>query len=73
VSDRTRAEHVRWCKERAIFELEHGGPGDAAASLCSDFGKHPETQMLSQLALIGALSHSTDAAAMRRFIEGFAE
>jgi hypothetical protein len=70
--NRTRAERMRWCKERAVRELEYGGPSNAIASLASDFGKHPETEALTTMALLG-LAHTHSDTAMRRFIEGFAE
>lgn len=45
----TRNEHVAWCKQRALAELEEGaGPietraANALASMTSDLGKHPDT------------------------------
>ena len=32
-----RKEHVEWCKERALEELERSGVNAAMASLTSDF------------------------------------
>jgi hypothetical protein len=42
----TRAEHLAWCKERALAELDAGGPlaqANALASITSDLRKHPDT------------------------------
>lgn len=38
----TRAEHLAWCKERALEYLPHD-PQQALTSMFSDLGKHPET------------------------------
>lgn len=73
VEGTSRAEHVTWCKERA---LEYVGAGDlrsALASLQSDLRKHPATarhaaiDRAMSLAVIGDLD---TAAQMRTFIEG---
>ena len=39
----TRDEHIQWCKQRALLELEQSIK-NAMASLLSDLSKHPETQ-----------------------------
>jgi hypothetical protein len=71
----TRAEHVAWAKERALEYVEAGQLTDAWASIVSDFGKHEATvghyglMLGSQLVAAG---HLSTAAAMRKFIEGFA-
>jgi len=63
----TRAEHLQWCKDRAIAYLPDAAT--AYTSFMSDMGKHPETadhpalSLGLQLLLIGAVD--------RRFIEGF--
>ena len=69
----TRAEHVRWAKERALVYLKANKPSEAVASMLSDLGKHPETRELaSSIGMIGAFSaHSVEET--RKFIEGFAE
>lgn len=47
----TRQEHLKWCKERAITEMDYTGkPSSGIISLCSDLRKHPET---NSEALIG--------------------
>lgn len=70
----TRAEHMRWCKERAREYLNGGDAKEAVASMLSDLTKHPETADLVQgpLGMLGALSASNLEEA-RRFVEGFAE
>lgn len=41
---RTREEHIKWCKERAISEMNYSGkPSSALVSMASDLRKHPET------------------------------
>ena len=40
----TREEHIKWCKERAIQEMDfYKDPKKAIISMMSDIGKHPET------------------------------
>lgn len=39
----TRAEHVAWCKARALQYVDEGDLNNAFASLISDLGKHSET------------------------------
>ena len=71
---KTRAEHLQWCKDRALAYVEANDLTNAFASMGSDLGKHPETtehpgMMLGMsLMMTGALNN---AAAMRKFIEGF--
>lgn len=73
----TRAEHMRWCKHRALEYLDQEVPdvASAIASMLSDLRKHPETEQLTNalgpLGLHSAMNNDSDAA--RRFIEGFAE
>jgi hypothetical protein len=70
----TRAEHMAWCKQRALAEVEAGELHGAIASLASDFRKHPETDQPSMhmLVTVGLLHHCGNPAETRRFIEGFA-
>lgn len=51
----TRAEHLKWCKERAIesFDFDKSVP-NAVASMCSDFGKHAETRGSVQVVFLTA-------------------
>ncbi len=39
----TRAEHLQWCKDRAIEYINNGDKDQAWASMVSDLGKHRET------------------------------
>lgn len=70
----TRAEHLAWCKERALELCDAGKVQAAWTSMVSDLGKHPETaghtaiKLGSQLFMDG---HLDTARAMRRFIDGF--
>lgn len=70
----TRAEHLQWCKDRALQELEHNGPAQAWASMASDLGKHDETRNhvaigLGAQMLFGGMLNSHHE--MRKFILGF--
>jgi len=70
----TRAEHLKWCKERAIAELNGGKIADAWASMVSDMGKHPETQGHMAIELGHMLLMSGNwrtQAEVRKFIEDF--
>lgn len=71
----TRAEHVRWCKERALEYIDLGQPQMAVSSMVSDMGKHPETEdaIRSQIVhgMTAARTGTTDA--VRRWVEGFTE
>jgi hypothetical protein len=72
----SKAEHIRWAKQRALQALEHSGkPADALGSLASDFTKHPETntQMMRELVTLGMLTATGSKEEAKRFVEGFAE
>lgn len=48
----TREEHLKWCKERAIQEMDfYGEPSKGIISMMSDLRKHPETQSETLMAL----------------------
>lgn len=64
----TRAEHLAWCKERALGFLP-GDPQQAWASMASDLNKHDETRGHTAIEL-GMLMIDR-AGDMRKFIEGF--
>ncbi len=71
----TRAEHMAWCKERAMEYLEKGSQfysiGNAIASMMSDLSKHPETEGLRKLsAMLMQTVDDHDSAV--KFVEGFA-
>jgi len=71
---RTRAEHLQWCKDRALEYADQGDLGSAMASMGSDLSKHPDTanhggmELFGMLALAGQLR---TAGEIRKFIEGF--
>jgi len=68
-----RAEHLAWCKTRALAYVDVGDLPNAFASLMSDLQKHPETKghgagdLGMMLMLGGMLDTAKD---MRDFIEG---
>jgi hypothetical protein len=48
----TRQEHLEWCKERAIAEMDYyKDPSKAIISMMSDIRKHPETSSEALMAL----------------------
>lgn len=72
--DTTRAEHLEWCKKRALEYVEIGQFDNAFSSMSSNLRKHPETEkhagIVLGLALLmgGKLSTAEET---RKFIEGF--
>jgi hypothetical protein len=70
----TRAEHLAWCKQRALEYVEAGDIEQAFASMGSDMSKHPETAnhaaipLGAMMLLSGMLSSQAE---MRKFILGF--
>lgn len=69
----TRQEHLDWCKQRAREYLDKGDVANAVASMMSDLGKHPDTEVknpiLNMLGIQAAASGNIDEA--RRYIDGF--
>jgi len=69
-----RAEHLAWCKTRALGYVDLGDMASALASMGSDLDKHPQTkghpgtELGTMLLINGNLG---TAAEMRKFIEGF--
>lgn len=69
----TRAEHVDWCKQRALEYVTAGQPHDALASLNSDLSKHPETaghEALELGAMLMLQGHLNTREEVRQWIEG---
>ena len=69
----SRAEHLAWCKQRALAYVDAGDPAGALASLNSDLRKHPGTADHSGLELgvmLAMAGHLSTAAQMREWIEG---
>jgi len=72
----TRAEHLRWAKDRALEYADRGEMGSAISSLMQDLAAHPETgascdvviNLMMPLAMIGDFDRPGE---LRRFIEGF--
>jgi hypothetical protein len=71
----TRAEHLQWCKNRALELVKLGDNPQAYASVVSDLGKHPETkQSVMIVAALGMQMMRSNVLAtkhqMKDFIEG---
>lgn len=67
-----RAEHLAWCKQRALEYLDAGDLSNAVASMGSDLNKHPQTACNPILMKLGMLFLiNNDAGEIRRWIEGF--
>ncbi len=74
MSDTSRADHLAWCKERALEYVDAGDLNQAFASMCSDFRKHPETEKHPGIMLGVAMlmeGHLNTPEKMQHFIEGF--
>jgi hypothetical protein len=70
----TRAEHLQWCKDRALEYVNAGNLDEAFASMASDLRKHDELAnhsgvQLGMMLLMGG--HLKTEAKMREFIVGF--
>jgi hypothetical protein len=74
MAEANRAEHLAWCKRRALAYVEQDNLNQAYVSMASDMRKHPETEnhpaisLGFQLMMIGDLDTPYK---MRKFIEGF--
>ena len=67
-----RAEHLQWCKNRALQYLDNNAMPAAFASFVSDMGKHPDTPIMMPLLVIGQSFCMTGSLVdMRKWIEGF--
>ena len=69
-----RAEHLAWCKERALAYVAAGDLKGAFQSFQSDMQKHPELcshPALSLMATLFVTQQLSTAAEMSRFIQGF--
>jgi len=70
----TRAEHLAWCKQRALEYVDIGDLNQAFTSMASDLGKHEGTKghgaiRLGMMLLLNG--HLGTSIKMREFIEGF--
>ena len=69
---RTRSEHLAWCKERALACLDTGTGLEAAMSMISDLGKHPETVASQEVGgMLLFITDLEDTESVRKFIVGF--
>lgn len=72
MAEKTREQHLAWCKQRAHEYLDRGDVKNAVASMMSDLEKHPETKVtspaLNMLGIMAAMGGETEA---RRYIDGF--
>ncbi len=69
-----RAEHLQWCKDRALEYVKNGNTQDAFVSFSSDMSKHQDTANHSALPLGVALffsGHLSSAIKMEKWINGF--
>ena len=71
----TRAEHLQWCKDRAMEYVKTGDFNNAVTSMLSDLSKHPETEASStgicaQLGMF-ELMKGPSRESITRFIQGF--
>ena len=69
-----RAEHLEWCKRRALEYVERGDLPQALTSMCSDLSKHEETKDHGAIGLGMSLmlgGHLSTADKMKKFILGF--
>jgi len=69
----TRAQHLKWAKDRALEYADRGELANAMSLITSDLNKHPETAGHSGIELMGTLAfagHMDSAREVRDFIEG---
>ena len=71
----TRAEHLQWCKNRAMEYVKIGDFNNAVTSMLLDLSKHEETMASStgvcaQLGMFELMNGPTREK-ITRFIEGF--
>lgn len=69
-----RAEHLQWCKDRAIEYVNVEDLPQAVASMASDMRKHPETENhpgihLGTMLMLGG--HMNTVAEAEKWINGF--
>jgi hypothetical protein len=69
-----RAQHLEWCKKRALAYVDQGYPQEALSSMISDLKKHPKTADHPGIALVlgrMAFGDLMPSGQVREFIEGF--
>jgi hypothetical protein len=70
----TKAEHIAYCKERALEYVDAGDLINAYSSMVSDLNNHPETEghpaiVVGMGLMVGG--HLSTPESMREFINGF--
>lgn len=75
MTEPTRAEHVAWCKQRALEYVERGELTEALTSMINDLMQHPATRghsgiMLTGMMMMAGIDVDTPEK-VRRHIEGF--
>lgn len=70
-----RADHLAWCKRRALEYVSKGDYNNAVTSMLSDLSKHPETEgaaggILAQLGMM-ELMRGPSEQSITSYIEGF--
>ena len=69
-----RAEHLQWCKDRALEYVNKGDLVQAFTSMSSDLGKHDETKEHPAISLgmgLIIIDELNTRDKMREFINGF--
>lgn len=71
----SRAEHLKWCKDRAMEYVNSGDFKGAVTSMLSDLSKHKDTKRSStgicaELGMMELLTGPTEKK-ITRFIQGF--
>lgn len=71
----TRAEHLQWCKNRAMEYVNAGDNNQAFASMCSDLLKHEETKQHESTNRLGMslliAGHLKTKEQMTKWIQGY--
>jgi hypothetical protein len=68
----TRAEHLAWCKQRALEYVDRGEISNAVNSMISDLGKHEELEKSVQVAVMLLLTIDlNNPESVRKYITGF--
>lgn len=69
-----RAEHLQWCKDRALAYCSAGDWKQAWASMASDMRKHPETENHIAIELgmrLMLAGHMNTVDSVKEFVLGF--
>lgn len=66
----TRAQHLQWCKDRAMEYVNKGDNAGAISSMLGDLGKHPETMKSAEVGMMLAMT-VRDTESAKRFVLGF--